>query len=761
MGEELTRSLQVLAERGETRGAEAVLEAARLEASGEIDTVQPTWQRGLAVAFGTAAVLLVVVGALILLARPFGSEETPPATTGESVVTTTNPVTPTPESAGPLNDVNDLAFAPGGQLWAATSAGLVEWDLATGDYTVVGEEQGLPARQVEEVEIAPDGAVWSVGNGWIARYDGSWQVFLPNDIPELSGQLVDLAIDSRGVVWVGVSSEPIARFDGSWSVVDPFDGARVYSMPNGLAIGPDDTLWAASHFEGVSSFDGSTWKHHSAGDGAPERITGIAVAPNGDLWAWGAGFYASAEGGDYTPPTGFARFDGTTWYTFTTDDGLLANDGSVVIAPDGTVWVVHGELGPDHEPVPTRLSRFDGTTWTTFAEPGDLYNGGWAPSVAANDGTLWIPGPDGISGFDGTDTTLLAVPSDDATPPLLAEAMMPAADVDPMRVATVIGDLEFTTMQLPIGREFWVTEATPHGPVAVATDGSALFWTGDNMTWEATRTDVYPWWISTDGDDIILHRDGFVRYAWDGSRWFERISVDLPGILQQIVFGPRGAVAVVENTVYYSIDGVSFVPAEQGPTRGPLADGRGRCEIQGPSSSGGAGDTVGPVLATDAGYALLTPAHTADWDRSPSCEPVVWFSTDGNVWELQSPDSPFGEGAAVHDIAERDGRLVAVGGVTASASGAIWSSNDGVTWQRADVQLDGAVSVAGGDLGWLVAGPSTEMWFSADGLAWDGPYEGPEALFGFYWRTEPAIGNDSIYVVGGTHDTYLIGRLQD
>ena len=122
-------------------------------------------------------------------------------------------------------------------------------------------------------------------------------------------------------------------------------------------------------------------------------------------------------------------------------------------------------------------------------------------------------------------------------------------------------------------------------------------------------------------------------------------------------------------------------------------------------------------------------------------------------------DSPFGEGAAVHDIAERDGRFVAVGGVTASEEGAIWSSDDGVNWERAGVQLEGAISVAAGDLGWMVAGPSIEIWFSADGLTWDGPYEGREALFGLYWRTEPAVGTESIYVVGGGHDTCLIGRL--
>jgi hypothetical protein len=147
MGEELNRSLRMLAERGEERGAQAVLEDARAEATGAEVAGQPSWRRGLVVAFGTAAGVLVLIAATILLLRPFGGEELPPATEAP-VVPTTIPETPLPsaDAAGPLNDVNDLALAPNGDLWAATAGGVVRWDVATGEFQTFTEADGIPGQ---------------------------------------------------------------------------------------------------------------------------------------------------------------------------------------------------------------------------------------------------------------------------------------------------------------------------------------------------------------------------------------------------------------------------------------------------------------------------------------------------------------------------------------------------------------------------------------------------------------------------------------
>jgi hypothetical protein len=227
-----------------------------------------------------------------------------------------------------------------------------------------------------------------------------------------------------------------------------------------------------------------------------------------------------------------------------------------------------------------------------------------------------------------------------------------------------------------------------------------------------------------------------------------------------------------QPTIYYSTDGVNFAPAETGPDPGLLMTSNRHCVQSGP---GGFSDPpqpqIGPVLATEAGYVVLTPAHPDNWGRMPACEPLLWFSTNGNRWDLVSSQSPFGEEAIVHQIAEHAGRYVAVGATPAeSAEGAVWVSDDALNWQRADIQLEAAVGVAGGDLGWVVTGRATgstsdlagvDMWFSTDGLNWDGPYEGPAALGTVFFLPELAVGTDAFYGVGGTHDTFVVARRQE
>jgi hypothetical protein len=391
-----------------------------------------------------------------------------------------------------------------------------------------------------------------------------------------------------------------------------------------------------------------------------------------------------------------------------------------------------------------------------------------------------MPAANGIIGFDGTDTRRLVVLPEIATQRQLSITLTPVPTEDPLRISTVIGDFEFTTMQLPPGHSFFFTEATPQGPIA--TEGfDILRGSTDGVIWDGILPAVDPWRITTDAGDVVLHGDGYARYAWDGNAWTGTSIADLPGSARHLAFGPRGAVALIDDVddiayygtdVYYATDGVNFAKAAAGPNRELLTTDKASCVQSGPSSySDPPQSQIGPVLATEAGFVVLTPAHPDNWSRLPACEPLLWFSDDGNRWDLVSSQSPFGEGAIVHRIAEHAGRYVAVGATPSeSAEGAVWTSDDALTWQRADVEADAAVGVAGGELGWIVTGlaagstsdlAGVDMWFSTDGLAWDGPHQGPDALGTVYFLPELAVGTDAIYGVGGTHDTYIVGRLQE
>ncbi len=97
------------------------------------------------------------------------------------------------------------------------------------------------------------------------------------------------------------------------------------------------------------------------------------------------------------------------------------------------------------------------------------------------------------------------------------------------------------------------------------------------------------------------------------------------------------------------------------------------------------------------------------------------------------------------------GRFVAWGGVSATEA-AVWWSDDGTTWNRSDVQLAQANAVAAGTRGFVLVGGTelpgiqdgSEVWFSADGVAWDGPYDGPAGLQDAWGIVELAMGDDLI-----------------
>ena len=89
---------------------------------------------------------------------------------------------------------------------------------------------------------------------------------------------------------------------------------------------------------------------------------------------------------------GVLRFDGETWTSYTTDDGLVDNNAhAVTIAPDGTAWISTS----------SGISRFDGETWTSFTTEDGLVSNAVQFVIAAPSGTIFAFTDKGVSYFDG------------------------------------------------------------------------------------------------------------------------------------------------------------------------------------------------------------------------------------------------------------------------------------------------------------------------------------------------------------------------
>ena len=413
---DLKARLTELAERGTHVGAEELRQRVMLDLAGR-RVPGRSCARGWAIAMAAAVIAVILIGTpLILLPGSDG----PISPSGPSEVAATQAV----------NGTEDVAITSDGSLWHGYLDGLRRWDLTTGRVTVYTELDGLPSRNTHYLAVAPDDTLWVVSGGRLVRFDGVWTV---EDLPELDeltewgSKVGALDIAPNGDVLLAVGYDRLIRYNGSEAIV--IEGPEYVSADpwaGSLAVAPDGTIWAVLESEsGVASFDGDRWTIYDEDDGIPWLASNIEVADDGTVWVGTTSTWRPPEYPDMgRPADGIGRFDGTSWKTFTTDDGLLGNSGSIIIALDGNVWVLHSaipdayvtEMGIDSPPA--GLSRFDGTAWTSGG--GESEEGG--PGVIAHDGTVWTVRPDSITGFrDGTLTAFTmpegAIPSEPSEVP--------------------------------------------------------------------------------------------------------------------------------------------------------------------------------------------------------------------------------------------------------------------------------------------------------------------------------------------------------
>jgi len=139
-------------------------------------------------------------------------------------------------------------------------------------------------------------------------------------------------------------------------------------------------LWFST-WGGVSRYDGETWTTLTTDDGLAHNLV-RSIFQDRDGVFWFGTWYS-----------GVSRYDGETWTTLTTDDGLAHNSVTRILQDrDGVLWfATHGGV-----------SRYDGQNWTTFTtDDGLVHNLVWSVFQDRN-GVLWFATDGGgVSRYDG------------------------------------------------------------------------------------------------------------------------------------------------------------------------------------------------------------------------------------------------------------------------------------------------------------------------------------------------------------------------
>ncbi len=207
-----------------------------------------------------------------------------------------------------------------GNLWFSTSNGVCRYD---GKSLTYQEERRAP----EEILQDENGALWFATGAGVSRYEnGKFTAYTMAD--GLSHNWVwSMMLDSAGTLWVGTRSG-VCRFNGESFVPFPFPRAEVenpYSNSSpllafGMAEDQDGNLWLAMDGEGVRKFDGESFTTYTTKDGlAGNHVQSVYCDRRGRMW------FGTRRGG-------VSCYDGTAFRNFTEKDGLTNNSICGILA---------------------------------------------------------------------------------------------------------------------------------------------------------------------------------------------------------------------------------------------------------------------------------------------------------------------------------------------------------------------------------------------------------------------------------------------
>ena len=279
--------------------------------------------------------------------------------------------------------IHSLVPTGRGQIWVATSEGLVRLD---GPRVTAFDGQRLPGmveRDVRALAQTRDGALWigAAGRG-LARLSGTtlgpWQAG-----PVPGREIYDLIETPDGTMWAGGKSG-VARFSAGQ---DPGKGAAAGSASGGLPHqcthvfaydSAHQILWAGTH-AGLARWQGSGW----VAEPDPAGVAGVAgvaidallAEPDGTLWVGTRG-------------AGLWQRQGDSWRHFGTDAGLGADQIAALLRDRaGHLWVA------THAGSPQQLGGLawrQGERFVTFPLPPKLCPDRIEALAEDDEGGLWL-----------------------------------------------------------------------------------------------------------------------------------------------------------------------------------------------------------------------------------------------------------------------------------------------------------------------------------------------------------------------------------
>lgn len=289
-----------------------------------------------------------------------------------------------------------------GFVWAAANGtGVVKFNPATEEKTIIGHAQGLPVSQFQDLAIDSSGNLWlgTEEHGLFLYDHANWTVFDTTNSLLPGNNVRRIIVDHANSIWVACTRSKVATDEyiggglakltqgGVWAVWDTTNSPLPTKMVHDVAEGPGSRIWIAT-YSGIASFDGaSAWSLYGENEGLGRlNAHSITVGPTGTVWA-GLGELIGSE---------IAEFDGSGNWISHSYPGSYFGMALLAIAEDtsGNVWLGTSTRGLHKYVVATK-------SWSIYNDTNSTLPHDWVNDIlVSRSGSKWVATRGGLTRFD-------------------------------------------------------------------------------------------------------------------------------------------------------------------------------------------------------------------------------------------------------------------------------------------------------------------------------------------------------------------------
>jgi len=302
----------------------------------------------------------------------------------------------------PVDDISCLRVASSGALWiGARHRGLFQYD---GDaFAAITTRDGLAHNYVHDIAEDHEGSLWfACWHGGLSRYRDDTTLVTDDSVQETmkrdadgrllwasgatvygasdagverlaaSDRVHDVLVDRKGGLWIATCYRGVWRHPpGAWSN-ELLTRAPCAEGAEALALceDSDGRIWIGTDAGAHCCWDDVCVRYGSADGMADDHVSAILEGSDGAMW-----FGSNAAGG-------LTRYDGSTFTTFSTSDGL-PHDEIVGLSEDGRGGLLVATHGG--------MSRYDGTAFVNTTRADGLMSTSVKRAIEDSRGRTWMP----------------------------------------------------------------------------------------------------------------------------------------------------------------------------------------------------------------------------------------------------------------------------------------------------------------------------------------------------------------------------------